>query len=111
MPLASPYLLSLGITKSNVAMVFIAGPLSGLLMQPLIGVVLDSTGGRTANVHDLGVLADKSTSRFGRRRPYMLFGCILCMTGMLLLGYTRPFASIFTGQDNASVSLIIIYIA
>lgn len=25
---------------------------------------------------------------------------------MLLFGYTRPFASIFTGQDNASVSLI-----
>ena len=35
--IASPYLLSLGLTKSKVASVFIAGPLSGLIMQPLIG--------------------------------------------------------------------------
>jgi solute carrier family 45 protein 1/2/4 len=35
--IASPYLLSLGLTKSKVATVFIAGPLSGLIMQPLIG--------------------------------------------------------------------------
>ena len=36
---ASPYLLSLGLTKSNMAIVFVAGPLSGLIMQPLIGAL------------------------------------------------------------------------
>ena len=34
---ASPYLLSLGLSKSSMAGVFVAGPLSGLIMQPLIG--------------------------------------------------------------------------
>jgi solute carrier family 45 protein 1/2/4 len=68
------------------AMVFLAGPLSGLFMQPLIGV-----------------LADNSTSRFGRRRPYMLLGTILCVFGMLLLGYTRSIAAVFTGWDNSKV--------
>ena len=34
---ASPYLLSLGLTKSHMAMVFLAGPLSGLIVQPLVG--------------------------------------------------------------------------
>ena len=34
---ASPYLLSLGLSKSSMAIVFIAGPVSGLIMQPLIG--------------------------------------------------------------------------
>lgn len=34
---ASPYLLSLGLSKSSMAIVFVAGPLSGLIMQPLIG--------------------------------------------------------------------------
>jgi hypothetical protein len=34
---ASPYLLSLGLNKSLIAMVFIAGPLSGLIVQPVIG--------------------------------------------------------------------------
>ena len=84
---ASPYLLSLGLSKSSTAIVFLAGPLSGLLMQPAIGV-----------------FTDNSTSRFGRRRPYMLLGTVVCIFGMLLLGYTRGVASIFTGRDNAQVS-------
>jgi solute carrier family 45 protein 1/2/4 len=86
---ASPYLLSLGLSKSSVAVVFVAGPLSGLIMQPLIGV-----------------LADNCTSRFGRRRPYMLVGTVICAAAMLLLGFTRPVASIFTGWDNDTVSCL-----
>jgi hypothetical protein len=35
--LASPYLLSLGMSKSLMSMVFVAGPLSGLIMQPIVG--------------------------------------------------------------------------
>uniref|UniRef100_D8Q806 Major facilitator superfamily (MFS) profile domain-containing protein n=1 Tax=Schizophyllum commune (strain H4-8 / FGSC 9210) TaxID=578458 RepID=D8Q806_SCHCM len=85
MSYASPYLLSLGMSKSAMAVVFVAGPLSGLVMQPLIGV-----------------LADNCTSRLGRRRPYMIGGVILCSCAMLLLGYTRPIAAIFTGYDNAA---------
>jgi len=34
---ASPYLLSLGLSRSKMAFVFVAGPVSGLVMQPLIG--------------------------------------------------------------------------
>jgi len=34
---ASPYLLSLGLSKSLMAIVFVAGPLSGLIVQPLVG--------------------------------------------------------------------------
>lgn len=35
---ASPYLLSLGLSKPLMAVVFLAGPLSGLIVQPLIGI-------------------------------------------------------------------------
>ena len=34
---ASPYLISLGLSRSLMSLVFIAGPLSGLIVQPLIG--------------------------------------------------------------------------
>ncbi|KAJ7468281.1 major facilitator superfamily domain-containing protein [Mycena galericulata] len=91
---ASPYLLSLGLTKSNMAIVFLAGPLSGFLIQPLIGV-----------------LADNSTSRWGRRRPYMLAGCTLSVASMLLLGYTREFASLFTGHDNQLNDVVTVWLA
>jgi solute carrier family 45 protein 1/2/4 len=85
---ASPYLLSLGLSKSSMAAVFLAGPLSGLVVQPL-----------------MGALADNSTSRFGRRRPYMLLGTGICVVAMLLLGFTRGVAAVFTGWDNTAVSL------
>jgi solute carrier family 45, member 1/2/4 len=85
---ASPYLLSLGLSKSSMAAVFVAGPLSGLVVQPL-----------------MGAFADNSTSRFGRRRPYMLVGTGICVVAMLLLGFTRGVAAVFTGWDNAMVSL------
>lgn len=75
----SPYLLSLGLSKSIVAIVFVAGPLSGLIMQPLIGV-----------------MADANTSRWGRRRPYMLAGSIVCIMAVLLLGWTKHVASWFS---------------
>ncbi|KAG8942104.1 hypothetical protein FRC04_003859 [Tulasnella sp. 424] len=65
---ASPYLLSLGLSKSLMSIVFVAGPLSGLIVQPLIGV-----------------LADHSKSRFGRRRPYMLGGSLICAADRAIL--------------------------
>ena len=85
--IAMPYLLSLGMSKSSMAAVFVAEPLLGLIIQPLIGV-----------------LTDTSTSRFGRRRPYILLGTVIGTAAMLLLGFTRPVASIFTGWNNGTVS-------
>ena len=51
----SPYLLSLGLTKDALAFVWIAGPLSGVLVQPYVGAK-----------------SDRCTCRFGRRRPFMV---------------------------------------
>ncbi|KAF7292526.1 hypothetical protein MKEN_01477000 [Mycena kentingensis (nom. inval.)] len=94
MSYASPYLISLGISKSSMAMVFVAGPLSGLLVQPLVGI-----------------LADSSTSRWGRRRPYMLAGCSIAAFSMLLLGYTPEFAAVFTGRDTPFNDTLTIWLA
>ncbi|KAH8112394.1 MFS general substrate transporter [Phellopilus nigrolimitatus] len=84
MSYASPYLISLGLSKSLTAVAFLAGPLSGLIVQPLIGVI-----------------ADNSKSRFGRRRPYMMLATVLCAASMLLLGFTRDFVSIFTPRESS----------
>lgn len=94
MSYASPYLLSLGLKKSLMAIVFLAGPLSGLIVQPLIGA-----------------LADRSRSRFGRRRPYMLAGTAICVFGVLLLGFTRGFASIFTARASYANDVLTIWLA
>ncbi|KAH9034741.1 MFS general substrate transporter [Lactarius pseudohatsudake] len=94
MAYASPYLISLGLTKSLMALVFVAGPLSGLVMQPLIGV-----------------MADNSKSRFGRRRPFIVGGVTLCALALLLLGFTRNFASIVTTWGSPANDILTIWLA
>ena len=63
---------SLGSSVDNLAFLWIAGPVTGLVVQPLIGHYSDRTWGR-----------------FGRRRPYFLVGALLA--GLALLGL--PYAS------------------
>ncbi|KAF8128960.1 major facilitator superfamily domain-containing protein [Boletus edulis] len=94
MSYASPYLLSLGLQKSLMAIVFLAGPLSGLIVQPLIGI-----------------LADHSKSRFGRRRPFILVCTALCSMATILLGFTRQFATIFTAPDSPLNDTLTIWFA
>ncbi len=59
---------SLGSSVDNLAFLWIAGPVTGLLVQPLIGHYSDHTWGR-----------------FGRRRPYFAAGAILAGLAMLLM--------------------------
>ncbi|KAH6575063.1 hypothetical protein BASA60_005185 [Batrachochytrium salamandrivorans] len=71
----TPYLLSLGLAKSLTALVWIAGPLSGLLIQPIVGVY-----------------SDRSTFRFGRRRPFILVGGLLVVMSIVMIAYSRELA-------------------
>ncbi|KAJ7260550.1 MFS general substrate transporter [Mycena rebaudengoi] len=87
MAYASPYLLSLGLSSSHVALVFLAGPLSGLVVQPLIGA-----------------LADSSTSRWGRRRPYMLGGCLVWRVAATVTTWGSP------ANDRLTVALAVLSI-
>ncbi|KAG9313671.1 hypothetical protein JVU11DRAFT_6016 [Chiua virens] len=98
MSYASPYLLSLGLSKSLMAIVFLAGPLSGLIVQPMIGT-------------SQCILADNSKSRFGRRRPFILVGAMLCAFATLLLGFTRQLATIFTRLNSPSNDHLTIWLA
>ncbi|KAI7864887.1 major facilitator superfamily domain-containing protein [Spinellus fusiger] len=71
----TPYLLSLHLSKELTALVWLAGPLSGLLVQPVIGA-----------------FSDKCTSRFGRRRPFILVGGILTCLSTMGIAYTKEIA-------------------
>jgi Na+/melibiose symporter-like transporter len=81
------------------ALVWLAGPLSGLLVQPLIGA-----------------FSDKCTSRYGKRRPYIFVSGVLTCFSMLGVAYARDMADWIvangTFEDDesqkAAVSVIII---
>jgi solute carrier family 45, member 1/2/4 len=83
MSYCTPYLLKLGLTKSKVSLVWIAGPLSGLIMQPIVGII-----------------ADRSTSRYGRRRPFMVGGTAVVILCFMLLGWTTEAVKILGIQES-----------
>ncbi|EGZ77618.1 hypothetical protein NEUTE2DRAFT_51208 [Neurospora tetrasperma FGSC 2509] len=78
MTYCTPYLLSLGLTKGQTSLVWVAGPLSGLIVQPIIGVV-----------------ADQSKSRWGRRRPVIVIGSIITALALMALGFTKEIVAYF----------------
>jgi len=77
---ASSYLHSLGLSKAAASMVLLAGPLSGLVVQPLAGA-----------------FADRTRSRYGRRRPFMLVGSLICAISMLVLSWAQELSTVFSG--------------
>ncbi|KAF8609436.1 MFS general substrate transporter [Ceratobasidium sp. AG-I] len=87
---ATPTLLSLGMSKSSLSLVFLAGPLSGIVMQPLIGA-----------------LADASTSKYGRRRPFMIGGCLVCVPAMLGLGFARGIGELLWPTHALGIAIAI----
>lgn len=93
MAYCTPYLLEVGLTRPKISLVWVAGPLSGLIMQPIVGVV-----------------ADRSTSRWGRRRPFMFGGTILVGMFLLLLGWTKEVVRYFVSDPEAAKSATI-YVA
>ena len=59
----------LGAHAENIPVLGLAGPVTGLLIQPIIGAMSDRTW----------------SARFGRRRPYFLVGAILASLALFLM--------------------------
>ncbi|KAK4056571.1 hypothetical protein OIO90_002419 [Microbotryomycetes sp. JL221] len=91
---ASPYLLSLGVSKASMAIVFLAGPLSGLIVQPVVGV-----------------LSDRCRSSLGRRRPFIIGGTIVSSLSIMLLGWSKEVAQIVTTKGTSAHTSVTIALA
>ena len=68
----SPYLLSLGMSKSVLAFVWLAGPLTGAVVQPYVGM-----------------RSDNCRVSWGRRKPFMVGGGIATILSLLALAWAR----------------------
>ncbi|MFS7983649.1 putative sucrose/H+ symporter, plant, MFS transporter superfamily [Helianthus anomalus] len=68
--LLTPYVQLLGIPHKWSAYIWLCGPISGMIVQPLVGYY-----------------SDRCTSRFGRRRPFITGGATLVAIAMFLIGY------------------------
>ncbi|KAK2754984.1 sucrose transport protein [Colletotrichum kahawae] len=92
MTYCTPYLLNLGLSKSNTSLVWVAGPLSGLVVQPIVGAI-----------------ADESKSKWGRRRPFIVLGSIITAFALAILGFTKEIVGIFVSdKETARIFTIIL---
>lgn len=80
-----PYLLSLGVSKSLLALVWIAGPLSGVLVQPYVGLK-----------------SDNSRLSWGRRRPFIIGGAAATILSLMILAWAKELVGGFLGLFGAS---------
>ena len=77
----TPFLVSLGLSKESTALVWLAGPLSGLLVQPLVGY-----------------WSDRSRISYGKRRPFILGGTLVVVLSIIMISYCQSL-----GQSLASL--------
>jgi solute carrier family 45 protein 1/2/4 len=47
----------------------------------------------------VGAISDRSTSKYGRRRPFMIGGSVLVGAGLLLLGWTPELVGLFVSEE------------
>ncbi|XP_023537376.1 sucrose transport protein SUC4 [Cucurbita pepo subsp. pepo] len=69
--LLTPYIQELGIPHAWSSLIWLCGPLSGLFVQPLVG-------------H----MSDRCTSRYGRRRPFIVAGALSIVLAVLIIGHS-----------------------
>ncbi len=67
----SPIYKYLGADEASLPLLWLAGPVTGLIVQPIIGA-----------------MSDRTITRYGRRTPYFLIGAILCSLCLLVMPYS-----------------------
>ncbi|XP_057503830.1 sucrose transport protein SUC4-like [Actinidia eriantha] len=82
--LLTPYVQQLGIPHAWASAVWLCGPLSGLLIQPLVG-------------H----LSDRCTSRFGRRRPFISAGAASIVVAVVIIGYSADIGWLLGDREGS----------
>ena len=67
----SPIYRYLGADEASLPLLWLAGPMTGLLVQPIIGA-----------------MSDRTLSPRGRRTPYFLIGAVMCSLALLLMPFS-----------------------
>ncbi|RKR80791.1 maltose/moltooligosaccharide transporter [Mucilaginibacter gracilis] len=67
----SPIYSYLGAQESKLPYLWLAGPITGLLIQPIVGA-----------------FSDKTISKYGRRSPYFLVGAIICSLALFVMPHS-----------------------
>ncbi len=92
--LSGPVTESLGASPFLYGLIWLAGPFTGMVVQPIVGA-----------------LSDKTVSPFGRRRPYLLGGAIIASIALWFFPNSQNIASILekvTGIELPALTALFI---
>ena len=78
----------LGADEAALPLLSLAGPMTGLLVQPIVGAMSDRTAGR-----------------YGRRTPYFLIGAILCSLSLFAICF-QPILGVISDKLGLKKHLI-----
>ena len=88
--LSGPLTESLGASPLLYGLIWLAGPVTGIVVQPIIGA-----------------LSDNTFTRFGRRIPYLFFGALFGAIGLIMLPKSQFLSSLFGENHPAWLALFI----
>ncbi|KAF5198345.1 Sucrose transport protein suc3 [Thalictrum thalictroides] len=69
--LLTPYIQTLGIQHAFSSFIWLCGPITGLVVQPCVGI-----------------WSDRCYSKYGRRRPYIFFGSLMISVAVIIIGFS-----------------------
>lgn len=84
--LLTPYVQLLGIPHQWASLIWLCGPVSGMIVQPLVGYY-----------------SDRCTSRFGRRRPFIASGAVLVAVAVVLIGFAADIGHRWGDELDAEI--------
>ncbi|KAL5724966.1 sugar transporter [Ranunculus cassubicifolius] len=84
--LLTPYIQTLGIQHAFSSFIWLCGPITGLVVQPCVGI-----------------WSDRCYSKYGRRRPYILLGSLLISIAVIIIGFSADIGYIL-GDSKESCS-------
>ncbi|RAL37644.1 hypothetical protein DM860_000338 [Cuscuta australis] len=99
--LLTPYIQTLGIQHAFSSFIWLCGPITGLVVQPCVGI-----------------WSDKCSSKYGRRRPFIFVGSLMIAFAVIVIGFsadigyilgdTKEHCSTFKGTRTRAAIVFII---
>ncbi|KAJ8569920.1 hypothetical protein K7X08_006497 [Anisodus acutangulus] len=99
--LLTPYIQTLGIEHAFSSFIWLCGPITGLVVQPCVGI-----------------WSDKCQSKYGRRRPFIFVGAVMISIAVIIIGFsadigyllgdTKEHCSTFKGTRSRAAIVFVI---
>ncbi|XP_009593381.1 sucrose transport protein SUC3 isoform X2 [Nicotiana tomentosiformis] len=99
--LLTPYIQTLGIEHAFSSFIWLCGPITGLVVQPCVGI-----------------WSDKCHSKYGRRRPFIFVGAVMISIAVIIIGFsadigyllgdTKEHCSTFKGTRSRAAIVFVV---